>query len=146
MEFQAQLDAELPFKIEKAIAQKEKELKLKYKRQLELDRKSCEAKAKANYEANISNEIRKFEAEQAEFARKKIAYNNMVHHFEKQRKEMSAKLRESKLILIKKQVNSPFAEALSTPFAFRSVSDKSPKLSSLSTDFKYKDTVGIDEK
>jgi len=104
-EFQAQLDAELPSKIEKAIAQKEKDLKLKYKRQLELDKRSYETKAKANYEANITNELKKFEAEQTEFARKKSAYNNMVNHFERQRKEMSAKLRESELILMRKQGN-----------------------------------------
>ena len=105
-EFQAQLDAEFPGKVAKIVDQKERDIKAKYKRQLEVDKKSYETKAKANYEANITKELKKLEAEKVEFTRQKAAYNNMIHQFELQKTAMSAKLRESELMLIKKQTEA----------------------------------------
>jgi len=76
---------------------------VKYRRQLEIDKRTYESKAKANLEAKLAKEQKKYEAERTEFARQKSAYSVMLYQFEQKKKEMSDKLRNKELSLLKKQ-------------------------------------------
>jgi hypothetical protein len=103
IDMETQFEAEFPAKLEKIIEQREKELKVKYRKQLEIDKRAYESRAKANLEAKLAKEQKKYEAERTEFARQKSSYSVMLHQFEKKKKEMSDKLRNKELSLLKKQ-------------------------------------------
>ncbi len=99
----SQLQGEFESKLAKLVETKEKEIKIKYRRQLELDKKGYEARAKENFEAQLTKEQKKFETEKSEFARQKAAYSVALHQFEQHKKETAAKLRDKELRLVKKQ-------------------------------------------